>query len=376
MGRSAVRSTAMAVIVIALVGMLGVGLGELVLRWFPGLLPPESALRVNWREIGAAERAARDQYILPDEQAGFLYAPHAESRIARGDLDFTFRTDSRGFRNPEPWPDRAEIVVLGDSMAFGYGVDNGFSFPALMRERLLDTRIINLSVIGAGPPQYVEVFERFGATLRPQTVLLALFPGNDVIDAEVFAEWVAAGRPVPYYDWRYHGTGRNEGSRLEALLSRSYLLILVREGLRVVQHGSSNRSITLDDGGPLVLAPSAYERTAGTMRRGDPRFERVVELLERFAARLAADGHELRIVMMPTKEEVYLPTLGIEPPRMVEAFVDELTSRGLTVIDPTPMMVEAAARGERLYHAVDGHPTGRGYEVIAETVAAALGEAR
>ena len=102
------------------------------------------------------------------------------SRIANGSFAFNFSTDSYGFRNSSPWPRRADIVVLGDSMAFSYGVEDNEAWPNLLAEQLPGSRIINLGLIGAAPQQYFRIYETFGQTLEPALVLFCLFPGNDV----------------------------------------------------------------------------------------------------------------------------------------------------------------------------------------------------
>ena len=96
---------------------VAVGAAEVSLRTFPQLMPEEARLRLHWQELGADPVSSADPYL------GFVYPPNYEGRFERddGDFAFTYTTDEHGFRNPSPWPERAEIVVLGDSMAFSYG---------------------------------------------------------------------------------------------------------------------------------------------------------------------------------------------------------------------------------------------------------------
>ena len=47
--------------------------------------------------------------------------------------------------------------------------------------------------------------------------------------------------------------------------------------------------------------------------------------------------------------------------------------RDVLFMDATPVLVEHS--GEKLYHRYDTHPTARGYELVAEAVAAQLSQA-
>jgi hypothetical protein len=130
-----------------------------------------------------------------------MYFPANQlGRIERsdGNFAFTYTTDEHGFRNRSPWPERADIVVLGDSMAFGYGVEDDQAWPTLLEENLPDSRVINLGLIGAAPQQYFRIYKTFGQALQPSLVLFCLFPGNDVTDAGLFNRWVKAGSQGNY----------------------------------------------------------------------------------------------------------------------------------------------------------------------------------
>lgn len=151
--------------ILALTGaslLLALGAAEACLRLFPELLPEEAQLRLHWRSMN--EPASQgDPYL------GHVFPPNHEGRFERdgGSFSFTYTTDERGFRNPSPWPRRAEIVVLGDSMAFGYGVEDDETWTAVLAEQLPGGRIINLGLVGGAPQQYFRIYERFGQALQP-----------------------------------------------------------------------------------------------------------------------------------------------------------------------------------------------------------------
>ncbi len=74
------------------------------------------------------------------------------------------------------------IIVLGDSYAFGAGVNDGEEFSAILQDNLRNSfDIINLSIGGFGLAQQIRRFYEFGQLYRPTLVILQ-FCGNDPDD--------------------------------------------------------------------------------------------------------------------------------------------------------------------------------------------------
>ena len=106
-----------------------------------------------------------------------LHDPHLLYRLPPS---FAPDIDANGFRNPSidgPF----DIVVLGDSHTYGYGVVAAASFPRLLE---VDTglRTYNFGMGGFGPAQYAYLADR-ALDLEPSYLVIAVFLGNDVNDA-------------------------------------------------------------------------------------------------------------------------------------------------------------------------------------------------
>jgi lysophospholipase L1-like esterase len=98
-------------------------------------------------------------------------------------LGMRIRTNSRGMRGPEPLhdgtPGLARIAVLGDSYAFGYGVEEDASFPRLLQRELQSGPlgadrtfdVLNLGVCGYSTRDEVPALRKH-LDLRPDLVLL------------------------------------------------------------------------------------------------------------------------------------------------------------------------------------------------------------
>lgn len=119
----------------------------------------------------------------------------------------TYRFDARGFagycgRRPPPEQVRPDVVVTGDSMAFGAGVPMRTAFPTVL-DRILDRPVYNLAVTGSGPPQQVRLLRKYGYPLAPRVAVWAFCEHNDVTDSidldRFFNEGLAAGRNLAEY---------------------------------------------------------------------------------------------------------------------------------------------------------------------------------
>jgi hypothetical protein len=103
--------------------------------------------------------------------------------------------NARGYRGRDlalpKRPERTRVVVLGDSIAFGYGVADEETFPHLLDARDNGIEVLNLGVEGYGPGQELLVLRHEGLRHEPDVVLLAVCLRNDFVDAVL---------PVALYD--------------------------------------------------------------------------------------------------------------------------------------------------------------------------------
>lgn len=78
--------------------------------------------------------------------------------------------------------DKKNIIIFGDSYAFGYGVNDGDEFAAVMLNNLKDEfNVINTGVGGWGLTQQIRRFYEFGQLYYPKIVIL-VFCANDPQD--------------------------------------------------------------------------------------------------------------------------------------------------------------------------------------------------
>ena len=349
------------VALLAASGLVTLALAELSLRFIPGLLPEETALRLHWNAIGDMPSAA-----IGDSVLGFRYPPEYSGSVDRGDTRFSYTTDADGFRNLAAVDRPADIVVVGDSHVFGWGVADDEVWVHLLDQRLPDRAVKNLGLIGAAPEQYARVLERYGlgrAPDHPRHILYMLFPGNDGSDQRVFDDWQAAGSPGNLDEWRFRRSGG------PGVLERSALLQLVRAALR--GRALRGRTVEFADGSRVRIALRAYAGSERALAEGSPTRASVLESIAR--ARELADsiGARFTLLLMPTKAEVYAGP-GDEVPDLISAVEPELVEAGYEVLDVTESLKRAST--EALFFEVDGHLNARGNDVVADAVARFLAE--
>ena len=96
------------------------------------------------------------------------------------DFSVNVRINSDGLRDDEYTRDESKktLLVLGDSMGWGFGVEEHDRFSEVLERRHPGWNVINASVSGYGTTQQLLYFQERGSAYRPDLVLL-LFHEND-----------------------------------------------------------------------------------------------------------------------------------------------------------------------------------------------------
>ncbi|MEZ5290879.1 MAG: GDSL-type esterase/lipase family protein [Vicinamibacterales bacterium] len=356
------------------------------------LVMTEAALRVGagaFRpEIQQLMRIDPRQFGVPHPEVGYLHRPNEAIELFGKDFHAVHHVDGLGFRNAWPWPATADVVTIGDSLTFGYGVADDEAWPSVVRDAIGPRRLINLGLIGASPQQYERLFTTFGARLRPRVVIVGFFARNDFWDTAAFDDWLALGAGGNYLIWRDFGRPRYSGFSPAApvasavdvarvavyrTLKRSYLYNLLGV-LHGAGGGDTARDVyTTPGGAELLLSEGEFLAQSRLGRRDTREFRLAVEALQRLQAETTAGGARLLVVLLPGKEEVYLPLLGTTPPDPTADLRTALDARGIAWFDLAPSFKAHARDGEQLFFEVDGHPNPAGQALIAHEVIDRLG---
>jgi lysophospholipase L1-like esterase len=337
--------------------VLGVLLVETLLRLFP-----IAAVDFHRRGPARAEGATFFEY---DPDLGWRGRPDARGRFVGWEFTSEVRLNARGFRDrdvpADKPPDVLRILVLGDSITWGHGVEQAERYSDVLGEALrrrgLSVDVVNLAVSGYGTDQELLLWEREGRRYCPDLVLLGLYE-NDPRENAVAAQ----GRsPKPYFrlaadgvltlenvpvprvaDWAAGEPERGLRVWLRRHVRLWAALAFVREALRPA--GASSP-------GPPGAPPGSTELTAALIRR--------------LAASAAEDGSVFTVVVLP--DLYYSATTMMTVTRGGVA----------SVLDLTPSFRRAAGQGAPLFYRQDGaHWTPRAHALTGEAIASWIADHR
>ncbi len=101
------------------------------------------------------------------------------------EFDVTFHVNSLGLRDDEASLTNPSIIVLGDSYAMGWGVEQEKTFPQLL-EKLTGKKVLNAAISSFGTAREVKLFNRL-MTDSAKTIILQ-YHGNDVEENLTYIE--------------------------------------------------------------------------------------------------------------------------------------------------------------------------------------------
>jgi lysophospholipase L1-like esterase len=314
-----------------------------------------------------------------DPPQGYRLTPGFRGRMTnRVEYDTEVAINRVGLRGPEAQPIEGgtQILVLGDSFAFGVGAEQEESYPArleeILRNRGARVQVLNGGVPGYSVPDAVSWFQAHGKALDPDIVLLTVFTGNDLQDA------APGGPKIVVKDGHLVPAGKkrrplslwfNQHSHLFSLLKSSALARPVR---RLLGRSEAFGEWVIRTEMDLYAMDSPSELAA----QGAAITERAVGDLVRSAGRVRVAAVIVPSLLQvdPTLWKETLGRLDLDPARYdpdstTRLFRAMFERQGVPALDLSGPFREAIARGERVYLPIDRHLTPKGYRRMAREVA-------
>jgi hypothetical protein len=304
--------------------------------------------------------------------------------IANGDDDpharlVRFETDAEGFRNPDD-RDRADLLFLGDSHTEAGNVSLEETFPARVGARI-GVSVRNLGRAGTSPSYQLVVLRRNGVPKRPHLLIWQLTETNDLGEELRFRRWVEAGRPETA-NWMRAGEARRNRHRVWQERSPSHRLY--RRLRRPVPWPMEARFPTTT--GDTVTVRFLRSDARELRPRGHPGWPLLASALEEGRAVAADAGIKMLVLLIPGKLRVLAPALIEQDwvrgrpespgPDGGDGFAGSLQllceRLGVPLLDATPLLRDAARRGELVYQPLDTHLSPRGHELVAGQIVAFL----
>jgi hypothetical protein len=315
--------------------------------------------------------------------------------------------DDWGFRNPRV-PASADIVAIGDSHTYGNTATMADSWPYVLG-RLRGQQVYNMGLGGYGPNQYSYLLRERALKLKPKTVVVGLYMGDDFENAFLITyglkHW-AGLRELPANEvnfdiWAEPPTPTWH-KKLRVWLSRHsvvYQLIVHGPLLGRVQgevqirnaRRSSGEVVALDipEKGILeAFLPKGIlrrlDQSSGSVREG---MRITFKLLAEMREVCRKNRIELVVAVIPTKEMVFAEYLEHKPELPLSDVLDRLIANEriardktfealrqsqIRYVDTLPTLRKSIDQQIYARTAADMHPGRNGYRVIGEAISEAL----
>lgn len=302
--------------------------------------------------------SARDPWGPPfreDADLGFSLVPGASLDMKFPEAPggkYHVRTNALGLREDRALAEKPagsfRVLVVGDSMTYGVGVEREAAFPALLESELARSfaprpvEVVNVGVPCWGQWEETAFLEKRARALAPDLVILQFTVANDVLDDLRYREDDGARVPDP---------------ALGAELADHWLF-----------------------GNPLASASRAYRRFVWSAGRHIVRYRAMLEprrlarasdLIRRARDDARALGADFGLVVAPPsfqvaegREEALLGSKRIDAAILERALVDSVAA-----LDLAPALRAQRAAGEAGYFAVDMHWTPAGHRAVAQAIA-------
>lgn len=274
--------------------------------------------------------ATRIKRIAADPAVGHEHTPGAAAHLMGSDVAI----NSLGLRGREITADKPEgvtrIMMLGDSIVFGWGVAQDKTMPVALEQDLKDGGFGPAEVINTGVGNYntameVASFLTSGAALHPDVVVLNYFI-NDAEPTPTYA-------PVPWYARHFYAYAVSGGAW--DIFKRT-----------------------------LLGGPAWQEYYAALYRDGQPGWRAAQDNIRRLAA--YCRGHGIRLILTNIPE---LRELKAYPFADVNAKLEGLAkAEGIEYVDFLPA-VAGEPPASLWVTAPDPHPNAKAHALMARRLA-------
>lgn len=293
-----------------------------------------------------------------------------------------------------------DVVVIGDSyVEFGESDDSTLS-ELLKQESGLST--LNLGRAWYGPPQYLEIFKRYGIGTKARYAILAFFSGNDAEDTRQYLRWQRGGEGGDYYSFvvgrrnffiRYVHAFRDTYSTIRHSIKRQFWASSEATGT-TLGDGTVKKALHPDIGMiqlnghriPMYFTYWNQHATSTQLLEGEE-WKSIRAVLGQFKALALQNGMIPLIVFIPTKIEVYGSLFDQQSGSRFLSRIDEQLHfemnnsealeavsqvQTLSIVNLLPLFKALAREGKVLYHPFDTHWNMTGRKAAAEAIAKAI----
>ncbi len=232
-----------------------------------------------------------------------------EDALPMAPYRLSYSTDSHGYRNNEPWPDKIDLAVIGDSFTAAEAIAAPFWGG-------ISDSMLTFGLPGSGTVEQQRLFEAFAQPRQPDTLVLAFFAGNDLVDSKSYADMRARGE---LFGDRLQ-KNKEPGDYL--VLQRLWMLLLQEAGAPAASEEPpcAYPQIALTEPPTPVAFWNSFLPMLALGKaelRQSKMFQLALESVSEMAADMEALGGELILMYIPQKAELYWNYLDAESKRIL-----------------------------------------------------------
>ena len=350
----------------------------------------EATLRLFSPQIGG--RSEQEVFFAYHDTLGWQFIPGKTGvLVSKHEYENFITINSAGMRDREyplaKPPGKRRVAVLGDSFTAGLGVKDAEVFTEVLEGTMGEkTEVLNFGINGFGPTQEYLLLKDRVLPYHPDLVLMVFYIGNDFDDTTNLSAWIdgyerpravldKTGRVV-FTNIPVPKTSRPRNQRQGTCsLPRSHLIDFFD---RIIHQRRDKYALDVlppevrlcrKDTDPAVAA--ALPLLRGILREADSRCRR--------------HGSRFALVLAPTVAQIYEQIYWerikkvyqlrdedfdlFHPNKLLSGLAVEL---GIPVLDLTPELRAAAARGTELYYYKNRHWNAAGHRTVALAISAWL----
>ena len=307
-------------------------------------------------------------------------------------------TNSQGFRDRERSFERRldtpRVVALGDSFAYGAGVNYDDIFLTLiersLQKRAAGSEIINLGVSGWDPPEEFHLLKVYGSQFEPDLVMMSLFIGNDIMRRR--GAYLEEPRVVAGQSYYVHVVGNwvHDTFGPDRWFLYHNVNFLLKVGSRRLWRASEENPASVEPAGASVALRTRPEYLRDIDERSDIylkaetpevgyHWRRTVATLNAMRQYLDARNIPFLLVLLPAHEQIdggvrreWMAAVGTDSDRYVfdkpqRLLNDWCRQRGVAVVDLLPVF-ERESDSSRLFFRNDIHWTTAAHALAAKHI--------
>jgi lysophospholipase L1-like esterase len=321
---------------------------------------------LRWMPVDRSDAGLRDLHELrPEDPWIYGLKPGARATLEiSGDVVYAINEDGyRGPRLPVSKPPGVlRVLVLGDSLAFGYGVAEEATFPRRLEQSLArrsPAEVLNFAVGGYNPYNEAALFAARGAGYSPDLVLVQ-FCINDLNDPTLHFDAQTRLHLGAIPEAAYPDPAERRGAASELggwwrQCRRLRVCALIDDAWLALRKPARDAASVQATFAPREIPPGPARRWIAARYR-------------EIAREAAAIGARFAVVIFPYRDQ-----LEARAPDRVQAQLAALArEQGFEVIDLLPSFRRAAEGSDDSLFLDAWHPTAAGHAVAAEAIHAQL----